>query len=502
VMINGAASSTGTVALNSLQFTGSNPSISGSGTISTNTADVFVAAGTNASMAQTLGSGIVTAIVNGQLTVGGVSATTSGLNKFGSGTFTSTGTFDGGVNVNEGTVIANGGTQQKISFVTINNGAFKLGASNLTTTTAALTIGGSTNSGTFELADGVVDQVGSVAFGTAGGTLKLTLGKTAGARLSAGNVNLSGGTVVFADTPDGTVGKYTLLKSGAANSLTGSIGGTAPAAYRLVTTSGTGGEVDLIHRATIGTIIATPADATIITGGSTTIGGTVGNIAPVNSDALNFTVTGSPNVPGTTSGTAAAQANGSFSGLTFAPTALGQQTTTLTVADPNATNSGQTATASVNVLGHSDAAFTNIAGATAHASGNTLTLDFGNVSQGSDRSASFNLTNAIAAAWQAGLDLDSIVAAVGNSARVTLGGADTFANLPRADSWGYLLSLDTSTLGSYASSYTFNVSDQNLPGATSSTLTLNVLGNVVAAPEPGSLAVLALAGVVMLARRR
>ena len=502
VMINGAANSSGTVTLNSLQFTGSNPSISGSGTISTNTADVFVAAGTNASMAQTLGSGIVSAMVNGQLTVGGVSAATSGLNKFGSGTFTSLGTIDGGVNVNEGTVIAGGGTQHKIKFVTINNGTFKLGASNLTTTTAAVTIGGSTNPGTFELAAGVMDQVASVAFGAAGGTLKMTLGNTGGARLSAGDVNLNGGTVVFTDTPDGSVGKYTLLKSAAANALAGSIGGTAPAAYRLVTVGGSGGELDLIHRPTIGTITATPADSTIITGGSTAISGTVGNVAPINSDSLNFGISGSPEVTNSVTGTAVAQANGGFDGLAYAPTDLGLQTTTLTVTDPNATNSGQTATASVNVLGHSQAAFTSVAGATAHADGDTLTLDFGDVGQGSDRSATFNLTNVIAAAWQAGLDLDSITPANVNSNHFTLGGADGFANLPFGDSWGYLLSLDTSTLGSYASSYTFNVSDQDLPGATSRTLTLNVLGNVVAAPEPGSLGILALAGAALMTRRR
>ncbi len=97
----------------------------------------------------------------------------------------------------------------------------------------------------------------------------------------------------------------------------------------------------------------------------------------------------------------------------------------------------------------------------------------------------------------AALDLDSIVPDSGNSAEVFISGLNPFTNLPAPSTVNFLGSLDTSVVGTYSSSWVLNFSDEDIPGATSTSITLTITGNVLPAaivPEPGSMVVWTLLG--------
>ena len=136
-----------------------------------------------------------------------------------------------------------------------------------------------------------------------------------------------------------------------------------------------------------------------------------------------------------------------------------------------------------------------------------LTLDFGAVGQGSAAAdLAFSIHNLLSQLGiTAGLDLDLITPG-GDSAVLTTD-LGTFSNLAAASSNGYLASFDTSTVGSFSATYTLDVSDQNLAGATDGTdLVLTLTGIVTAPsgaiPEPQSLLIIAVATLALRRRRR
>ena len=137
-------------------------------------------------------------------------------------------------------------------------------------------------------------------------------------------------------------------------------------------------------------------------------------------------------------------------------------------------------TVSMSVLDHAIGSF---------ASGSTLTsldIDFGTLALGSgtaSRSFSiFNRTGSLGAAWTAKLDLDGVAANAPGVFSTTLA---PFASLASGSARSFGLTMLTATAGVFSGTYALNLSDENLPGATSQTMSLTVRG-IVSAPSLSS----------------
>lgn len=171
------------------------------------------------------------------------------------------------------------------------------------------------------------------------------------------------------------------------------------------------------------------------------------------------------------------------------------------------------------ILEHSDADFANIIVPVHPGSGftpgaNALLIDFGTVLMNENFGAIdsffdiFAQISGFGAPLTADLDLDSISSGTGDTATLfRQSGATAFSNNAAGTSESYTYRLDTSTPGVFSATYVFNLSDENLPGATNQTLTLTLEGEVLAVPEPSSLALGAcglagLLGMAWGARRR
>jgi endonuclease I len=131
-------------------------------------------------------------------------------------------------------------------------------------------------------------------------------------------------------------------------------------------------------------------------------------------------------------------------------------------------------TVNLDVLDHSDASF---------ASGidqDLLTIDFGTLGVGGGVNMGFDLFNLESTlGFTADLDLDSIL---GSGDTGVLGSnLAAFSGLNGGASNGYLASFDTSNTGSFSASYILNLSDEDIAGATNQVLTLQLIGEVVAA---------------------
>ena len=137
-------------------------------------------------------------------------------------------------------------------------------------------------------------------------------------------------------------------------------------------------------------------------------------------------------------------------------------------------------TVQMSVLDHANPSFSGVADV------NTLHVDLGTAAWGSAAATAmfevFNLSTTVG--FTAGLDLDLIVGSgdVGalSTTLTTFGGAGT---LGAGASRSFQVGMNTTTVGSFAASYTLAFSDEDLPGATSvGTMTLTVSGVVV---DPG-----------------
>ncbi len=176
--------------------------------------------------------------------------------------------------------------------------------------------------------------------------------------------------------------------------------------------------------------------------------------------------------------------------------------TTSEVAGTGSSDPNDSATFTATVLDHSEGSFAG----TADQDG--LTIDFGQVGRGlAVADIPFDLFNLeVTPSFTAGLDLDAIIGS-GDTGTLTTDLA-TFSNLAAGGSNSYLASFDSSALGVFSATYQLNVSDQNLPGATSGTsLLLTLQGEVLSGgiiPEPATLGLLLLgaAGATLRRRRR
>ncbi len=227
--------------------------------------------------------------------------------------------------------------------------------------------------------------------------------------------------------------------------------------------------------------LSSGTSATIIRGGTATLGMSVSN-SPTSGYNLNYTLnaavqSGSATLGAITSGTGSLAPSQSQScTVSAASTSLGVTTISFTGSDPNASNSPQTAAATLTVLDHAAAAFTN--------SSTVLTLSFGTVHLGSGtQDLQYQIEN-LPAAYRAGLALESVMA-LSDPDGLFSTDATPFSDLAPGTTTGLLdLFLNPSQLGNFAGQYQFTLSDeQDLSGWTGGqTLTLNVTAEVV--PEP------------------
>jgi autotransporter-associated beta strand protein len=131
----------------------------------------------------------------------------------------------------------------------------------------------------------------------------------------------------------------------------------------------------------------------------------------------------------------------------------------------------------MGVLGHATGSFSPSSLIT------TLDVDFGTLTQGTGAAnqsfSIYNMPGALGPDWTARLDLDAFNSSGSGLFSTTL---SPFVNLPAGNSLEFGLSLSTTTVGLFEGSYLLGLSDEDLPGATNQSLSINVRGSVVS-PE-------------------
>ncbi|MGH7176773.1 MAG: endonuclease/exonuclease/phosphatase family protein [Tepidisphaeraceae bacterium] len=225
------------------------------------------------------------------------------------------------------------------------------------------------------------------------------------------------------------------------------------------------------------------APGQVIVGATATVSATLTNSAPVapstptGADGLDYSGSGAGALSGSAGATGLlALSAGNVHNFTFNTATPGVKNGTVSFTSTSqevANGSFTSSNVSTTVLAHSNASFLS------GSDSNALSIDFGIIGWTLDPvTQSYGVFNlADVSGFTAKLDLDSVVGS-GATARL-LSGATTFTNQSAGGSHAFDASIDTSTLGLFAATYTFNVSDENLAGATSGTsLTLNLSGRV------------------------
>ena len=215
----------------------------------------------------------------------------------------------------------------------------------------------------------------------------------------------------------------------------------------------------------------------IIIGATATHGFTVRNSAPVDvvigADELDYTYNTTGAASGSGSGTDDALGGGNLHTVSLDASTAGAKVGSVTFASSSqqAKVNDEEVTLSYNVLDHSNASFVS------GLDQDLLTIDFGTLTPGGIVNAAFDLFNLESTlGFTADLDLDSII---GSGDTGVLGSnLVAFSALDAGTSNGFMASFDTSGLGTFSASYTLNLSDEDIAGATNQVLTLQLLGEV------------------------
>ena len=223
-----------------------------------------------------------------------------------------------------------------------------------------------------------------------------------------------------------------------------------------------------------------------IVGANVDVPVTVANAAPVQSangaDELDYNVSGSGVVTGSDSGTAYALQSGNVHSLSLDTSQAGLKTGSVQAqaTSQSAANASFDQAINAIIFDHANASFSD------SSDQDVLTIDFGSVNVGGVIDAAFDLSNLEQTpVFTADLDLDSIDG-TGDTAALWTNLA-AFSGLEAGLSNAFLASFDTSAPGDFSAAYTLSLSDQDLPGATGQTLTLQLIGQVLAASLPGDL---------------
>ena len=205
----------------------------------------------------------------------------------------------------------------------------------------------------------------------------------------------------------------------------------------------------------------------------------VSNSIPVTSSTgaarLDYTYASSGFLTGSGTGSDMALGAASTHALAVSTAAVGLATGTISAAatTPQAATPTFSQTASMSVLDHAIGSFS------ADSTLTTIDFDFGTLAQGSGTASRvfliFNRAGSLGAAWTAKLDLDGITSSGSGVFSTTLA---PFTNLASGSSLAFNLSMLTATTGIYSGTYSLNLSDENVPGATTQSMLFTVRGIV------------------------
>jgi hypothetical protein len=230
--------------------------------------------------------------------------------------------------------------------------------------------------------------------------------------------------------------------------------------------------------------LSSPVNATIISGGTGSLGATVINLAGSGASNLNYTLTGTTQGGNATvASVSGSVAPGLSQPCTVAVTStnLGINTISLSASDPNAGNDAQTATATLTVLDHSTASLSLTANQTSQ------TINFGNVlRRATIPSQTFSIYNRAAntaPAYTANLKLTGFEAS-GDEALATT--VSPFGGLSPGGYVTYTAALNTtnyttSGISTISMSASQLVDDSSSPGAGNNNnggITVTLQGNV------------------------
>ena len=363
---------------------------------------------------------------------------------------------------------------------------------------STVTLGDATSAGTLTLGT-FTNAIGGLAFGVGGGTVRMAANQTTGPQLSTTSALSLGSNASLDLTGMGTTaGNYRLISS---TGITGTFGSVTALDSNYILRYGTvnANEISAQRKAEFGTVAATPAAVSIITGGSTAFSYTVVNTTPTNGSTLSFSSATGANVAGASNGTAiAGGTSASIAGLVFTGTSVGlNQIGSFTLTDPDAIGTTANGSVSVNVLNHSLASF-------AATDTVTKTLNFGTYDAGSwsggdggNGSLAYSVFNIASLGFSnaetAGLNLYDWAFASGDN--VFSVGFSSFANLAAGGSNGFFATVVSPgglAEGSYSGTYTLKFRDQQDLSGAANTRDLTLTMNVVVVPEPGAIALAAI----------